>query len=138
MDSICHSALGIDPSVQVVGSSIANGRLLLRAKTTEGKTRRYVACYAPEGYFKYFRRVSSSERKRLGRGENITHPLEKLEWSQGSTCWLSQWEDLKIITLTPFNLLAPTDYTTYVVNGSMITNQKLMEIINSDENHFIH
>lgn len=129
MANVCHSALGIDPSVHVVGSSIANGRLLLRAKTTDGKTQRYVACYAPEGYFKYFRRVSSSERKRLGKGEDIIHPLEKLEWRHGSTCWLSQWEDLKIITLTPFNLLAPTDYTTYAVNGSMITNQKLIKEI---------
>lgn len=124
-----HRALGIDPSVLVVGSSVANSRLLLRAKTTCGTTLRYVACYAPDGEFKYFRRVSSSERKRLGRGEDITHPLERLEWSQGPTCWFTQWGDLKIITLTPFNLLAPTDYTTYVVNGSMVTNKKLKEIV---------
>lgn len=129
MMNICHSALGIDPSVQVVGSSVSNGRILLRAKTTRGTTLRYVACYAPDGKFKYFRRVSSSERKRLGRGENITHPLERLEWSQGPTCWLTQWGDLNVVTLTPFNLLAPTDYTTYVVNGSMVSNKKLKEIV---------
>ena len=128
MAKVCHSALGIDPSVQVVGSSLVNGRLLLRAKTIHGKTLRYVACYEL-GRFKYFRRVSSSERKRLGKGENITHPLEKLDWRQGSSCWMSQWEDLKISTLTPFNTLAPMDYTTYVANGSMLTNKKLMEIL---------
>ena len=127
--SIVHSALGIDPSVQVMGSSVAGGRLLLRAKTTTGKTQRYVACYDSKDQFRFFRRVSSSERKRLGRGEDITCPLELLDWKQGSCHWLAQWGDLKVITLTPSHLLAPTDYTTYVVNGDMVSNKTLKEII---------
>lgn len=129
MKDIVHSSLGIDPSVQVVGSSVANKTVLLRTRTVAGKTQRYAACYDSEGKFKYFRRISSSERKRLGRGQQISHPLETLNWEQGPTCWLAQHGDLKILTLTPNNLLAPTDYTIYVVNGEMITNLRLKEMI---------
>ncbi len=133
MDNTVHSALGIDPSVQVVGSSVAQGKLLLRAKTTHGRTQRYVACYDSDDQFRFFRRVSSSERKRLGKGEDITSPLELLDWKQGSCYWLAQWGDLKVITLTPQNLLAPTDYSTYVVNGEMVSNHTLKEIITNED-----
>ena len=134
MHKTVYSALGIDPSVQVVGSSVAHGKLLLRAKTTQGRTQRYVACYDSDAQFRFFRRVSSSERKRLGKGEDITSPLELLDWKQGSCHWLAQWGDLKVITLTPHNLLAPTDYSTYVVNGEMVSNQTLKELVNEDHN----
>lgn len=131
-----YSAVGIDPSAQVVGSSVAHSKLLLRAKTTQGRTQRYVACYDSDDKFRFFRRVSSSERKRLGRGEDITCPLELLDWKQGSCHWVSQWGTLKVITLTPSNLLAPTDYSTYVVNGEMVSNHTLKEILtNEDHNH---
>lgn len=130
-----HRALGIDPSAQVVGSSVANGKLLLRTKTLYGRTQRYVACYDSDGQFRFFRRVSSSERKRLGRGEDITCPLELLDWKQGSCHWLAQRGDLKVITLTPQNLLAPTDYTTYIVNGEMVSKNTLKDMLNEDHNH---
>jgi len=133
MHNTVHSALGIDPGMQVVGSSVAQGKLLLRAKTTHGRTQRYVACYDSEGQFRFFRRVSSSERKRLGKGEDITCPLELLDWEQGSCYWLAQWGDLKVITLTPQNLLAPTDYSTYVVNGEMVSNHTLKEILTNED-----
>ena len=129
MHKTVYSALGIDPSVQVVGSSVAHGKLLLRAKTTQGKTQRYVACYDSDGQFRFFRRVSSSERKRLGKGEDITSPLELLDWKQGSCHWITQWKHLEVITLTPKTLLAPTDYTTYVVNDELVSNKTLKEII---------
>ena len=129
-----YSATGIDPSVQVVGSSVAQGKLLIRAKTTTGRTQRYVACYDSDNEFRFFRRVSSSERKRLGKGEDIICPLELLDWRQGTCHWLAQWGDLRVITLTPQNLLAPTDYSTYVVNGEMVSRNKLKEMI-ADEDH---
>lgn len=135
MTDVVHSALGIDPSSRVVGSSVSNGTLLLRARSINGTTQRYVACYNSDGSFKYFRRVTSSERKRLGRGQQLSHPLETLNWSQGSTCWLTQHGDLKIITLSPNNLLAPTDYSVYVVNGEMVSNHRLKEMIHEDHNH---
>ena len=131
MTNTVHSALGIDPSSRVVGSSISNDTLLLRARSITGSTQRYVACYASDGSFKYFRRITSSERKRLGRGQQLSHPLEVLNWSQGPTCWLAQHGDLKIITLSPSNLLAPTDYSVYVVNGEMVSNLRLKEMIKS-------
>jgi len=124
-----HSAVGIDPSVQVVGSSISNGKLLLRTRDTWGKTRRYVACYDSNNIFKYFRRVTSSERKRLGKGENITCQLELLDWEQKSFGWYTQWNDLTVTTLTPNKLIAPTDYSTYVVNGVIVSKHKLKEML---------
>jgi len=136
MGNVVHSALGIEPGVHVVGSSLASGRLLLRTKTTHGRTLRYVACYDLEGKFKYFRRVSSSERKRLGRGEVITSPLEQLDWLQESSHWCSQWHGKKVSTLTPYNLVAPTDYSTYTVGSEMVSNLKLKEMItNADHNY---
>ena len=131
MKDIVHSSLGITPGAIVVGSSVANNTLLLRTRTTHGKTQRFVACYDPDSKFKYFRRVSSSERKRLGRGQQITHPLELLDWTLGPSCWLTQYGGLKIITLTPNNILAPTDYSVYVVNGEMVSNHKLKEMISA-------
>lgn len=129
MHKTTHSALGIDPSAKVVGSSVAQGKLLLRAKTTQGKTQRYVACYDSDGQFRFFRRVSSSERKRLGKGEDITSPLELLDWKQGSHHWIAKWRNLEVITLTPNTILAPTDYTTYVVNDELVSHKTLKEII---------
>ena len=127
-----HSALGIAPDAQVVGSSAVHGKILLRTKTTHGRTQRYVACYDSDNNFIYFRRVSSSERKRLGKGENITSPLELLDWKQGPTYWHASYDGLEVITLTPMVIISPTDYSTYVVNGEMVSNQKLKEIINED------
>lgn len=135
MHKTTYSAVGIDPSAQVVGSSVAQGKLLLRAKTAHGRTQRYVACYDSDAKFRFFRRVSSSERKRLGKGEDITSPLELLDWEQGPFYWLAQWGDLKVITLTPQNLLAPTDYSTYVVNGEMVSNKTLKEILTNEDHN---
>ena len=139
MTKVVHNALGINPDVKVVGSSLVGGKLLLRSRTTDGRTIRYVACYDPfTSSFKYFRRVTSTERKRLGKGESITCPLEELAWERRLNHWEAQWKNLRVTTLTPqVNFISPTDYTSYVVNGEMISNHKLKEIIQNyeDPNH---
>ena len=136
MSKLTYSALGIDPSDRVVGSSISKGKLLLRTRTTDKKTHRYVACYDSSNEFKYFRRVSSSERKRLGKGEDITCPLEQLDWVKSSNCWLAQWNDKQVRTLTPTQThLAPTDYSTYVIGNEMVSKQKFKELIHEDHNN---
>ena len=48
-----YNTLGIDPNVQIVGTSKSNNKLLLRGKLND-KTIRYVACYSNDGNFKYF------------------------------------------------------------------------------------
>lgn len=132
--STIYTALGIDPGVRVVGSSLVNKKLLLRAKTPTNRTLRYVGCYTDTGKFKYFRKISSSERKRLGRGKSITNPLESLDWQPSATCWTTTWNGLKVSTLAPNYIIAPTDYTVYVVGDKMVTTKTLKGMINEDHN----
>ena len=124
-----YTVLGIEPSARVVGSSIVNGTLLLRTRTLHGKTRRYKACYGSEGQFKYFRQVTSSERKRLSKGGKLLCPLEELDWKLQSPHWIAQWRDLTVHTGISQSIIAPTDYSTYVVNGELISRQKLKDIL---------
>ena len=137
MPGITHSALGIDPHAKVVGSSLVQGKLLLRAKTACGRTQRYLACYDSQSQFRFFRRVTSSERKRLGKGIDPTCPLELLDWKKlGNSHWKAQWGDLEVITITTKNLLAPTDYSIYIVNGEMVSNKKLKEMITNEDHDY--
>ena len=125
-----YSALGIEPGARVVGSALVRGILLLRARTITGKTRRYKACYDTKGNFKYFRQVTSSERKRLGRGEKLHCPLEELDWKRYSNQWIAHWGDLVIYTLTPTHgIVAPTDYSTYILNGELVSKYTLLKEI---------
>jgi hypothetical protein len=129
-----HTSLGIDPSAKILGSTESMGRLLIRAKDPWGNTLRYVACHDSEGSFTYFRRVTSSERKRLGRGKQISCPLEKLDWKQVAYGWIATHGDLKIATIIPQNLLSPCDYSAYSLNGKLVSRSRLMKEI-ENENH---
>lgn len=126
--------LGIKPGSRVVGTRWINDHLLLRAKLPSGKTLRYIACTYPNGDFKYFRLITSSERKRAGRGILDACPLETINWTRRGSGWQAELGNLSIITLAPNQLIAPTDYVLYSVNGELTTSSTLKEMINEDHN----
>jgi hypothetical protein len=127
--------LGIKPGSRVVGTRWINDHLLLRAKLPSGKTLRYLACTYPNGDFKYFRLITSSERKRVGRGILDASPLETINWARRGQGWQAEHSNLVITTLAPNYLIAPTDYTLYSVNGELTTHANLEEMIHEDHNH---
>ena len=127
--------LGIKPGSQVVGTRWVNDHLLLRAKLPSGKTLRYLACTYPNGDFKYFRLITSSERKRVGRGILDASPLETINWTRRGQGWQAEHNGLLIHTLAPNYVIAPTDYTLYSVNGELTTPTTLEEMINEDHNN---
>lgn len=123
-----YNTLGIDPNVQIVGTSKSNNKLLLRGKLND-KTIRYVACYNNDGNFKYFRKVTSTERKRVGKGEEVLNPLEQLDWVQNNLGWETVYDGSLIQTINLPYILAPTDYPLYSVGYLILTSKNLKEII---------
>lgn len=126
-----YSSLGIHPGAKVIGFSMTGvGNLLLRAKLNE-KSQRYLACLDDDGEFKYFRKITSSERKRVGQGTLKPCPLEKIDWVQdGDYRWWATHNGRFLETASPYGVrLAPTDYRTYLVDGELVSNQRLKEMI---------
>lgn len=131
-------ALGIHPEATILGSSVVSERILLRAKV-KGKTVRYISCHDSNNLFIYFRKVTSSERKRVGKGTYTPSLLEKLCWKETYWGWEAQLSDLQIQTLSVYTTKqnkAPIDFNTYVVNGALHSKQKLEGLVKTHESYY--
>ena len=123
--------LGVDPRAEIKGIRRTNGSILLRTKIG-GRTQRYIACFTSSQEFKFYREITSSERKRVVKKTLRAHPLETLPWilEDGSNKWSCILRGEVLTTLAPAVLKAPTDYSVYMWGQKIYTkNQILQEVV---------
>ena len=122
------TALGIDPDAEIVGIRYVNDDTLLRTRV-RGRTQRYIACYDLEYRFKYYREITSSERKRVVLDDLDDNPLCTLEWVLVGDKWICQLGDKRLVPLVPNRLKAPTDYAVYMWGSEIVSTRKLKEYV---------
>lgn len=122
---------GVHPDAVIVGERYIGQHTLLRARVN-GQTLRYITCYRPDGTFKYFRRISSSERKRAGQSCLEINPLETLEWVLTPEGWCSTLNGEALTPVIPFSLIAPTDYTVYWLGDKMASKATIRRLVNEN------
>ena len=120
--------LGVDPSAIVVGVRYVNNNTLLRTRI-KGRTQRYIACYDSNSRFKYFREISSSERKRVIQNTLEDNPIGNLDWVLVGDTWSCELQGKPLVPIKPYSLKAPTDYTVYMWGGTLISNKFLKKEI---------
>ena len=122
------NALGIDPDAEVVGIRYVNQDTLLRTKV-RGRTQRYIACYDAESRFKYYREITSSERKRVVLDNLDDNPIGTLDWALIGNKWICHLDGERLVPIVPSRLKAPTDYSVYMWGSVVISNRKLKEYV---------
>ena len=120
--------LGLDPEAEIVGIRYVNQHTLLRTRI-RGRTQRYITCYDAESRFKYYREITSSERKRVVLNNLDDNPIATLDWVLTDDKWTCQLAGKKLVPVIPNRLKAPTDYAVYMWGLGIISNNKLKEII---------
>ena len=120
------NALGLDPDAEVVGIRYVNQDTLLRTRI-RGRTQRYIACYDAESRFKYYREITSSERKRVVLDNLDDNPISSLDWVLIEDKWICQLAGERLAPMVPNRLKAPTDYSVYMWGSEIVSNNKLKE-----------
>jgi len=120
------NALGLDPDAEVVGIRYVNQDTLLRTKV-RGRTQRYIACYDAKSRFKYYREITSSERKRVVLDDLDDNPIGSLDWVLIEDKWICQLAGERLAPMVPNRLKAPTDYSVYMWGSEIVSNNKLKE-----------
>ena len=120
--------LGLDPDAEVVGIRYVNRDTLLRTRI-RGRTQRYIACYDAESRFKYFREITSSERKRVVLDNLDDNPIGTLDWALIGDKWICHLDGKRLVPIVPNRIKAPTDYSVYMWGSDIISNNKLKDAI---------
>ena len=120
--------LGLDPDAEVVGIRYVNRDTLLRPRI-RGRTQRYIACYDAESRFKYFREITSSERKRVVLDNLDDNPIGTLDWALIGDKWICHLDGKRLVPIVPNRIKAPTDYSVYMWGSDIISNNKLKDAI---------
>lgn len=122
------NALGLDPNAVVVGIRHINNDILLRTRI-KGRTQRYIACYDAESRFKYYREITSSERKRVVLNNLDDNPIDTLDWELIGDKWICHFDGKKLVPIVPNRLKAPTDYSVYLWGSDIVSNSRLKECV---------
>ena len=126
------NALGVDPRAEIVGVRHIGNDTLLRTRI-RNRTQRYIACYDSESRFKYFREITSSERKRVVLDNLEDNPIGALDWVLIEGKWICQLNGKKLAPMVPLRLKAPTDYSVYMWGSDVISNNKLKGMLNENQ-----
>jgi hypothetical protein len=120
--------LGVDPRAEVVGIRYLGSNTLLRTRI-KGRTQRYIACYDAGSRFKYYREITSSERKRVVLDNLDDNPIGALDWALIGDKWICQLSGKRLTPIVPNRLKAPTDYSVYMWGSDIVSNNKLKDMI---------
>ena len=121
-------SLGIDPRCEIVGVRQVADQILLRTRL-EQRTMRYISSHGEDGEIRFFRTITSSERKRAGNNSLEPSPLEQLDWELVDQKWNTKFLGQCLTPLVPARLIAPTDYAIYILGDELVSQGKLKEII---------
>jgi hypothetical protein len=121
-------ALGLHPKAEIVGIRYVNNDTLLRTRI-RGRTQRYIACYDADARFKYYREITSSERKRVVSDSLEDNPLGRLDWALIGDKWACQLSGKTLTPIVPNRLKAPTDYAVYVWGTEILSNRALKDLV---------
>jgi hypothetical protein len=129
-----YPTLGLDPRCEIVGVREVAHRTLLRTRLGS-RTQRYVSCHEDHTKrFRFFRRITTSERKRATMSNLKPSPLELLSWVrvEGGT-WTCQLGGKPLTPLIPSECIAPTDYNVYLWGTQLLGAKRLKGIVNEKQ-----
>jgi hypothetical protein len=117
---------GLNQTDKVVSIKKVNGYQLLKTETAEGKTNRYVCI--PRDNPQYFRRISTSDRKRIGKNV-YSSPWDKIQWKRIGPRWVGRVGEMEILTEYMSSTKSPEESDGYWIDGELHTPNSLLLIL---------